>query len=40
MIGREKELAVLNETLHSNRAEMIVVYGRRRVGKTYMIEEF
>lgn len=40
MVGRAKELAILNEALHSNRAEMIVVYGRRRVGKTYMIEQF
>ena len=39
MIGRKKELAVLNEALHSNRAEMIAVYGRRRVGKTYLIEQ-
>ncbi|CAA6806166.1 MAG: archaeal ATPase, fused to C-terminal DUF234 domain, partial [uncultured Sulfurovum sp.] len=40
MIGRAKELVILNEALTSDRAEMIVVYGRRRVGKTYMIEEF
>jgi len=40
MIGRAKELAVLDEALHSDRAEMVVVYGRRRVGKTYMIEQF
>ena len=40
MIGRVKELTLLNEALVSDRAEMIVVYGRRRVGKTYMIEQF
>jgi len=40
MIGRAKELTVLDEALHSDRAEMVVVYGRRRVGKTYMIEQF
>ncbi len=40
MVGRKKELAILNESLHSNRAEMIAVYGRRRVGKTYLIEQF
>ena len=40
MIGREKEVAILTEALHSNRAEMIAVYGRRRIGKTYLIEQF
>ncbi|SFV66916.1 archaeal ATPase, fused to C-terminal DUF234 domain [hydrothermal vent metagenome] len=40
MIGREKEIAILNESLHSNRAEMIAIYGRRRIGKTYLVEEF
>jgi len=40
MIGREKEVEILIEALHSNRAEMIAVYGRRRIGKTYLIEQF
>lgn len=40
MIGREKEIAILTEALHSNRAEMIAVYGRRRIGKTYLVEQF
>lgn len=40
MIGRKKELNVLNEALFSNRAEMIAIYGRRRIGKTYLIEQF
>lgn len=40
MIGREKEKKILNETLTSNRAEMVAVYGRRRIGKTYLIEQF
>ncbi len=40
MIGRETEQRILDEALNSNRAEMIAVYGRRRIGKTYLIEEF
>ena len=40
MIGREREQRILSEALISNRAEMIAVYGRRRVGKTYLIEQF
>lgn len=39
MIGREKETAELNDLYNSNRAELIAVYGRRRVGKTYLINQ-
>ncbi len=40
MIGRENEQKVLMDCLMSNRAEFLVVYGRRRVGKTYLIKEY
>lgn len=40
IIGRKKELKVLEELLQSPRAEFLAVYGRRRVGKTYLISEF
>jgi AAA+ ATPase superfamily predicted ATPase len=40
MIGREREQGILSEALVSNRAEMIAVYGRRRIGKTFLIEQF
>jgi uncharacterized protein len=39
LIGRKKELQVLNEALHSKEAEMIAVIGRRRVGKTFLINK-
>ena len=39
MIGREKEVAGLLELYNRERAELIAVYGRRRVGKTYLIDE-
>lgn len=39
-IGREKELQFLNERYESNKAELIVLYGRRRVGKTETLKEF
>ena len=39
MIGREKEIQELNERYDSGRAEFIAVYGRRRVGKTYLVDE-
>lgn len=40
MVGREKELQILEEAYNSGVAEMVAVYGRRRIGKTYMIREF
>jgi len=39
LIGRKPELSVLLAALESNRAELIAVYGRRRVGKTFLIEK-
>lgn len=39
MIGREKETSELISLLESNKPELIAVYGRRRVGKTYLIDE-
>lgn len=40
IIGRKKELQVLQKALDSNKAEMISVIGRRRVGKTFLIDTF
>ncbi len=37
MVGREYEIERLTESLKSNNSELIAVYGRRRVGKTYLI---
>ena len=38
MIGRRKELEDLAEYCRSGKAELVCVYGRRRVGKTYLVE--
>lgn len=40
MIGRQDELGVLNDLYHSGRFEYLVMYGRRRVGKTTLLQEF
>ena len=40
IIGRKAEQEVLREVSTSNKAELISVIGRRRVGKTYLIETF
>ena len=39
MIGRNKEIRELNKLYDSKEAELVAVYGRRRVGKTYLIDE-
>lgn len=39
-IGRERELATLNKLYASNKFEFTVIYGRRRVGKTALINQF
>ena len=38
-IGREKEQRQLKEYLSSDQSEFIAVYGRRRVGKTFLIQQ-
>ena len=40
IIGREAEIELLTKRLNSLQAEFIAVYGRRRIGKTYLISEF
>lgn len=39
-IGREKELAILERLYQSNKFEFLVMYGRRRVGKTEILKKF
>ena len=39
LFGREQEKAQLSQLLNSDKAEFIAVYGRRRVGKTFLIKE-
>ena len=39
-IGRERELQHLNNLYTSDKFEFVVIYGRRRVGKTALINQF
>ena len=39
-IGRERELKALEKLYISNKFEFAVIYGRRRVGKTALINQF
>lgn len=40
LIGRKEELEILEHIYRSNQAEFLALYGRRRVGKTFLIREF
>ena len=39
-IGRRQEIQLLQDIKDSDHAEFVAVYGRRRVGKTYLIQQF
>jgi len=40
IIGRETELKELQRCVDSDHSEFVIVYGRRRVGKTFLIDYF
>ena len=40
LIGREKECEKLSSCMKADSAQLIIVYGRRRVGKTFLINEY
>jgi len=39
IIAREKQIETLQEAMRSDRSEFIAIYGRRRVGKTFLVNE-
>ncbi len=40
LIGREREIKRLDRVLDETEAQLAIVYGRRRVGKTFLINEY
>ncbi len=40
LVGRNKEIDLLQQLFSSPRPEFLAIYGRRRVGKTYLIRQF
>lgn len=40
IIGRENETVIFEQLLKSDNAKFIAIYGRRRVGKTFLIREY
>ncbi len=39
IVGREKELATLSKMYLADQSDFVAIYGRRRIGKTYLIRE-
>lgn len=39
LVGREKEIKILKNCYESEKSEFVAIYGRRRVGKTFLIKE-
>lgn len=40
LIGRRKEIQTLDRIVLSSKSEFVAIYGRRRVGKTFLIREY
>ncbi len=39
MVGRKKEESELKKLYNSSKSELVAIYGRRRIGKTYLVDE-
>ena len=40
MVGRKEEIRTLDEVMSRKEGQLVAVYGRRRVGKTYLIRQY
>ena len=40
IVGRNKEQEILRQCYESGKPELVAVYGRRRVGKTWLVRQF
>jgi hypothetical protein len=40
IVGRENEIVILHKLLMSKKPELLAIYGRRRIGKTYLIKTY
>ena len=40
LIGRQREWTELQWAVDSNRSELVIMYGRRRIGKTFLVRRF
>ena len=39
-VDRENELELLEDTYKQNKSSLIIIYGRRRIGKTELVKQF
>ena len=39
-VGRKTELKLLNDAYRSGKDELVVLYGRRRIGKSSLVKRF
>ena len=39
IVGRKKEQEILRKLWRSKSAELVAIYGRRRIGKTFLVRE-
>jgi AAA+ ATPase superfamily predicted ATPase len=40
IIGRKKEIEILNSICEESKSSFVSIYGRRRIGKTYLVDQF
>lgn len=40
IVGRKEEKQILQDCFDSNKPEFVAVYGRRRIGKTFLVKQF
>ena len=40
LIARDRECSMIRDCMESDRSEFVIVYGRRRVGKTFLIDQY
>ena len=40
MVGRTEEIKTLDEVMSRKEGQLVAVYGRRRIGKTYLIRQY
>ena len=40
MVGRKQEIKTLDEVMSRNQGQLVAVYGRLRIGKTYLIRKY
>ena len=40
LFGRQREIKLLDEYYNSHKSEFLALYGRRRVGKTFLVDEY